>query len=259
MNDAFLTFHAPAGHQTQARSQFSSDKGRFDFPHTGGSCAGEKPLAPPSVAMPPGETASTPPPGTSSSVSGATGVLNHRKTAQQREEALQAYLAAPSPHPTLFYVLDKLERLAMSKGRLPATAEIVAAQQKTDAAIAARVEAILVTAWNHGLIRVYPHDAIELTAGGTWLVKEGRSRRLALWSVNPKLDLAAICAIVHIEDGEGPIAEVPVGLLDATPLRAVAENEGDTTGTPWSIARERSKPVKPICPVWQGLLAPART
>jgi hypothetical protein len=116
----------------------------------------------------------------------------------------------------------------------------------------------LVTAWNHGLIRVYPNDAIELTAGGTWLIKEGRARRLALWSVNPRLDLAAICAIVHVEDGEGPIAEVPVGLLDAAPLRAVAEDEGDTTVTPSTIVRERGKPAKPICPVWQGLLAPAR-
>lgn len=261
MNDAFLTFHAPAGHQTQARSQFSGDQGRFDFPHTGGSYANKKPPAPPSAVMGAEETASAPTPRTSSSVSGASGVVNHRRTAQEMETALRSHLEAPSAHPTLFSVLDKLDRLAQAKGSLPATAEIVGAQQKTDATTVARVEGILVTAWNHGLIRVYPNDAIELTAGGTWLIKEGRARRLALWSVNPRLDLAAICAIVHVEDGEGPIAEVPVGLLDAAPLRPTAQSEDATTGMGMglSIVKERAKPAPEICPVWRGLLAAPRT
>lgn len=257
MNDAFLTFHAPAGHQTQARSQFSGVQGRFDFPHTGGSYANKRPSAPPSAAMGAEDTASAPTPRTSSSVSGASGVVNHRRTAQEMEAALRSYLEAPSAHPTLFSVLDKLERLAQAKGSLPATADIVGAQQKTDASTVARVEGILVTAWNHGLIRVYPNDAIELTAGGTWLVKEGRARRLALWSVNPRLDLAAICAIVHIEDGEGPIAEVPLGLLDDAPLRAPADSESSDTA--WPMVPARGRPAESICPFWRGLLAPARS
>lgn len=247
MKSALLNYLNPAGRETPSRSSFGDRQGHFAFLHGAGNhegCEG-------------GVTTAS----AQSSVTAAgqsTSGRGYRKSYEEMADALSAYLSGPSSYQTLFYVLDKLERLAMTNGRLPATAEIVAAQQKTDAAIAARLEAILVTAWNHGLIRVYPHDAIELTAGGKWLIKEGRSRRLALWSVNPKLDLAAICAIVHIEDGEGPIAEVPVGLLDVAPLRAVAKNEGDTTVTPSTIVRERGKPAKSICPVWQGLLAPAR-
>ncbi|MDP3138366.1 MAG: hypothetical protein Q8N17_18780 [Burkholderiaceae bacterium] len=177
------------------------------------------------------------------------------------QEALRGYLAEPSPHPTLFYVLDKLERLATSLGRLPATSDIVGAQAKGDAPTAARVEAILVTAWNHGLIRVYPHDAIELTAGGAWLIKEGRSRRLALWAINPHLSLESVCAIVHVEDGEGPIAEVPLGLLDGMPRRMddVCEEANAVTTRPSGnvVARTRGMPEQ-LGPVWRGLLATAR-
>lgn len=254
MNEAFLTFHAPVGHQTQAGRQIADDQGRFAFPHTSGICASGEPVSTRSAACPPGGTASTPTAGTSSAVSATSDVVNRRRTTQEMEAALRAYLEAPAAHPTLFNVLDKLERLAQAKGSLPATAEIVGAQQKADATTAARVEAILVTAWNHGLIRVYPNDAIELTAGGTWLIKEGRARRLALWSINPKLDLAAICAIVHVEDGDGPVAEVPTGLLDAAPLRLSALGDDAATGMRLPVTKQHGTPTQAVSQIWRGLL-----
>lgn len=237
MKDAFLSFHAPVSQQSQVQRHFPDRHGGFGFPHTGGNLQGT--ATPARIAR-----------------SSSSAVINHRKSQQEMEEAMHAYLSEPSLHPTLFNVMDKLERLTQSKGALPATAEIIATQLRTDAATAARVEDILVKAWNHGLIRVYPQDAIELTAGGRWFVKEGRARRIALWTINPKLDLPEICAIVHIEDGEGPVGEVPSELLDVAPLREL--QDADTALENQSVSREIGIDHK-VCPVWRGLLVPMQS
>lgn len=189
----------------------------------------------------------------------ANGAAPGRRTMEEMESLLEEYLALPSPHPVLFYVMDKLAGLARDLGRLPSTEDLLAAQQKTDSLAVAQIRAALVTAWNHGLLRLFANGAIEVTAGGHWYIREGRARRLALWKINQALEVSVVCAIVILEEGDGPVLEVPVELVDAAPLRdqAIAEDAEPETESQAAPAR-RGRPPKKVHGLWAGLLAPIR-
>lgn len=163
--------------------------------------------------------------------------------------ALSAFLEQPSPQPTLFYLLDKLERFSGAnpgEARLPSTADLVRSQASQEATVLRQIEDALVYAWNSGLIEVYPQDAIGLTPAGRWYVNEGRRRRVALWKVNAHLDAAEICARVTVEDGHGPVSELPLDQV---------RKSAPTAPPPQRASRKRGRPSK-VGAVWLPLLMP---
>jgi hypothetical protein len=184
-----------------------------------------------------------------------SGLVCYRKPFDELAAELDRHLSQPSPQVTLFYVMDKLARATSGDGA-SSTEEMLQAQRDQTRIVAKGVESALVRGWNAGLLEVYPDGAIRITPAGDWYVKEGRARRLALWKTNPRLAVGEICAIVQIEDGDGPVYEVPLELV-APPARERQAPERQGFGVEPAPAR-RGRPARKIAPVWAGLLAAPR-
>lgn len=194
-----------------------------------------------------------------------SGLKSFRRPVPELAAELDRHLSEPSPQPTLFYVMDKIARHVAQGGAATTTQRLLAAQREQSSSVAKRVEAALALAWNTGLIEVFPDGSLRQTAAGDWYVKEGRARRLALWKTNPRTDIGEICAIVQIEDGDGPVYEVPLELVAPevrdrhVPERVGVPEEGEEeAGVQRPQARRRGRPPKALAAWCAGLVAPAR-
>ncbi len=188
-----------------------------------------------------------------------TGLVSLRRPAEELAAELDRYLTLPSAQVTLFSVMDKLARQTGGQ-LLTSTEAILQAQRDQSKAVAARVESALLRGWHAGLLEVFHDGGVRITPAGEWYVKEGRARRLALWKTNPRLDLGEICAIVQVEDGDGPVFEVPLELV-ALPARAhQVPQRVDILPEDVPAAARRGRPAKKIevAPVWAGLLCAPR-
>lgn len=192
---------------------------------------------------------------------------------------LEQHLSRPYPQPTLFYLVDKIERFT----RGAAGDEAGAIDAKTLMAQSARqdqntleiTQTMLERCVQSGVLEQAgegPEARYRLSEPGRRNLVRSKAMRLALWRINPEMSIAEICAIVQIE-GNDALTEMLTrhaekqgrGAAQGQPGQGQdQDSQGKPPKKPGRAQRERQvrgqkdRGPAPPHPLWAGLLRPCR-
>lgn len=163
-------------------------------------------------------------------------VMLARLLPHELEEQVEAHLEQPYPVPSMFYVLDKVGRLAARypRGLDESTlASWVAAAVPETRQI---VQLVLARAAREKLAVVSDKGGWTLTVLGERFVRTSKQARVALWRQNITCSLSEICVVMDLEDQH----EFDVSRIQQQRQRA--------PGAGQKASRRKSKP--PRCATW---------
>jgi hypothetical protein len=203
---------------------------------------------------------------------------------KSREDLLQAldqHLVRPFPHPTAFYVLDRLDRLAGESGQYTHLNELAAFAAQPDNDFAFRLGMVLSAALRAGAIeKIGPQNGSEgsyrITNIGKRYLHQAKHMRVALWKINPLRSIGEICAIVQVEGGDTLSEMIASGKDEEAPTPACVHNKKrggrkashsamNTTAVPQMTSRDEGRAMRgvesqprlaSIHPLWAGLTQP---
>ena len=140
-------------------------------------------------------------------------LVNYRKPHDTMAAELDALLAQPYPRASLIFILDKIERLGSdgtgSDGDTAARFPDILNQGTTEATqMPGAIMELLLKAVKDGLLVKARLPVKERTLTftlqdkGRRLLDKARQARLALWKVNPRMDVDRVCAIIELEEDD---------------------------------------------------------
>lgn len=202
---------------------------------------------------------------------------------QERLQALERHLLRPFPHPTEFYLIDRLDRLTGDTGRYADLDELITYAAQPESVCPFRLGMVLSAAVRAGALeKIGPQTGREgsyrITAAGQRYLDQAKAMRVALWKINPLLSIGEICAIVQVEGGD-TLSEMITRGKDEEALKAerrrqekrAAKKSADQSLAQGMQALTAQAPAAsaaatpeqppatipaPIHPLWAGLTAP---
>lgn len=207
-------------------------------------------------------------------------------TRQERLQALERHLLRPFPHPTEFYLIDRIDRLTAGGSLYVELEELIAHAAQPDNVCPFRLGMVLSAAVRAGALeKLGPQTGREgsyrITAIGQRYLDQAKAMRVALWKINPLLSIGEICAIVQVEGGD-TLSEMITRVKDEEALKVerrrqkkraarktassslaqgmqafTAQPAPAASGAATAIATEPPPPIQiAIHPLWAGLTAP---
>ena len=145
-------------------------------------------------------------------------------TRQERRQALERHLLRPFPHPTEFYLIDRIGRLTACGSRYVALDELIAHAMQPGNVCPFRLGMVLSAAVRTGALEKRgPQNGREgsyrITDIGQRYLDQAKAMRVALWKINPLLGIEEICAIVQVEGGD-TLSEMITRVKDEEALKA---------------------------------------
>ena len=159
-----------------------------------------------------------------SSAQGPTPANAIGMTRQERLQALERHLLRPFPHPTEFYLIDRIGRLTACGSLYVALDELIDHAMQPDNVCPFRLGMVLSAAVRAGALeKLGPQNGREgsyrITDIGQRYLDQAKAMRAALWKINPLLSIEEICAIVQIEGGD-TLSEMITMVKDEEALKA---------------------------------------
>lgn len=199
-------------------------------------------------------------------------------TRQERLSALERHLDRPIPHATEFYLIDKIDRLCGHSGQFLELQDLIAHAANPGQMCPFRLGMVLGSAVRAGALeklgtQTGRNGSYRITQLGKRYLEQAKAMRVALWKINPRMDIAEICAIVQMEGGD-TLSEMVSKVADQDFLekerrrqeKRAAKKHGANAPEQASPAEEQqASPREPPQPaqlgvhaLWAGLLAPTQ-